>query len=115
MASDYRNKFKAIADEKLKALCEESRKRLLSYIEYEYTIANMELASRAKDHGDDFKTLPHEMIEQIRTSVTSVDGNYKVSLSIGQESLKNVDDDLISFFKTYVLGNASQRLTYGVK
>lgn len=115
MNEDIRSKFDEVVDVKMRELCEETRRKLVSYIEYEFTIANMELASRQKSHGDDFKTLPHEMVEQIRTQVVRAGNIYTVSISIGQESLKGVSERGINFFKEFVLENAKQRLAYGVK
>lgn len=114
MSNNYDSMFREIVDNKMSNLCEDTRRRLKSYIEYEFTIANMELASRQKKHGDDFKSMPDSMVQQIRTSIVKAGNTYSVHLSIGNESLQGVSDDIIDFFKNYVITNAQERLTYGV-
>jgi len=101
-------------DTKVINICEIVKNKFVSYIKYEFTITNMELAAKTKKHGYNFKTLPDSLIEQIQTDVSRTTEGYAVNIRIGPESFKDADESIVDFFKEYVIKNAQERLTYGV-
>lgn len=101
----------SVADERVRQIADDTAKRLKSYIQYEYIISNMELASSWKRHGYDFKMMPQEFIEHIHITPVAKHGNrYSLDVAIEAESFKEEDESKIEFFKKYVLGNALSKI-----
>lgn len=104
------NAVQNLVQNRVNEMCQEYGRQLKSYIEYEYTIMNMELASSYKKHGYDFKVIPHQLIEHINVNVSQVGKQYSVTVSIGPEGQKGCSDQLLEFFNIYVMANAQARM-----
>ena len=104
------NSLNQMVTNKVIEVAEDYGNRLVSYIKYEYVIAQMELASSWKDHGYNFKFLPEQFIQNIRTNVTESDSGVNMKLIIPSENFKGEDQDKIDFFSKYVVDNAVSRL-----
>lgn len=86
-------------------------KMLKSFIQYEFGIANMELASSWKKHGYNFQMMPNAFIEHIQVTPTTIDGKrYSLQVIVEATSFKEEPEDKVEFFKQYVLENALTKM-----
>ena len=98
-----------IVDRSMQKICKDYEANLKTYIEYEFSIINAELTMRTKLHGQDFKTMPHQLVEHIKTSISGSNGNYSLNVTVGQEGTKGVEESVVEMFKDYVIKNAQKR------
>ena len=111
IAGELRGQILDAADRRVRELAYEAAKRLKAYIQYEYTISNMELASSWKRHGYDFRMMPQEFIEHIEITPVARDGNrYSLEVRLPAESFKEQSTDKVDFFKKYALTNAMNKI-----
>ena len=111
ISRDIQNQILDATDRRVREMAFEAANRLKAYIQYEYTISNMELASSWKRHGYDFKMMPQEFIEHIEITPVARDGNrYSLDVSLPAESFKEVKQDKVDFFKKYALTNAINKI-----
>ena len=104
-----------IVDRSMQKLCKEYESKLKTYIEYEFSVINTELTMRTKLHGQDFKTMPHQLVEHVKTSIVGSDGSYDLNITVGQEGTKGVDESIIKMFKDYVIKNAQERTSMSMQ
>ena len=98
-----------IVDKRMQRICKAYESNFRTYVEYEFNLINTELTMRTKLHGQDFKTMPRQLIEHMQTYLSGSNGEYSLFVSVGQEGTKGVDDSLIKMFKEYVIQNAKKR------
>ena len=104
---DIASEVQSIVGRQITAMLEDEGQRLKSLIQYEYVIANMELASSWRMHGYDFKMMPQAFIEHIRVTPVAVNANsYSLSVQVEPESFKEESEDKVNFFRKYVVDNA---------
>lgn len=110
-ASEVEASLNSAVDARVRLLADNYARILKSYIDYEYVIANEELASSWKRHGYNFKMMPESFVNGIIIHPVVTNGNrYSVEVSLSASSFQNEPQSKIDFFRTYVLGNALSKL-----
>lgn len=108
---DIASQVKDIVDRNVRAMLEDEGHQLKEYIQYEFGMANMELASSWRMHGYDFKMMPEAFIEHIYITPVAVDANqYSLQVEVQAESFKEEPEDKIDFFRKYVIDNAMAKM-----
>ena len=108
---DITSEVQSIVGRQIAAMLEDEGQRLKNLIQYEYVIANMELASSWRMHGYDFKMMPQAFIEHINvTPVATEADRYSLVVTVEPESFKEEPKDKVDFFQKYVVENAMQKL-----
>lgn len=111
-SDQIRTSLVKLCTDKATEIAEEYGRQFVSYIKYEFTVAQMELASSWEKHGYDFKFMPEQFIQNIRTETSQTDTGVSLKVTIPSENFLGESDSKVNFFQTYVVNNAAQKMNF---
>ena len=99
-----------VAKQKLQVMAN----RFQTYLKYEISVSNTELALSNQNHGYDFKSIPDIFADEVVISTPEMNGGkVGLSITIPQQCIDKVSEQQLAYFKKYVLSNVVTKMKNG--